>query len=221
MDPFEQTRALYRAAYTRHGKSPAALLIPKGRQRERFTALAAPIPSTGFSVLDFGCGFGDLFAFLEGRCSGFRYLGVDIVPEFVEECRRNHPARAEFRLIDGYAELMDEVDFVLASGTFNTLYAETAEAHWVLVQQILVHLFRLCRRALCVDFMTNRVDFEQPRAYHQDPVTLFEFAFANLSRRLVLDQSYLPYEFALIAYKDAGIVRPENVYRDLHADRAP
>jgi cyclopropane fatty-acyl-phospholipid synthase-like methyltransferase len=49
------------------------------------------------SVLDVGCGLGDLLEFLASRqIAPAAYLGLDLVPAFVERCREQYPA-APFR----------------------------------------------------------------------------------------------------------------------------
>ena len=46
-------------------------------QRVRFEVMARAANFNGCSVLDLGCGTGDLLAFLRERSVGLRYLGVD------------------------------------------------------------------------------------------------------------------------------------------------
>lgn len=204
-------RSQYQQAYEQHGHSLSALFIPKGRQQERFDSLCRMIPEPGFSLLDFGCGFGDLAPYLLQRFGSCDYTGADLVPEFIDECRRQHPAQ-RFELIGDYQDLTEPVDYVVAAGPFNLLYTDSKETHWELLQQILKHLFSLSRKALAVNFMSDQVDFEQPGAYHQNPAALYAFASQQLSQRLLLDQSYMPYEFSLIVYRDQEILRPDNVY---------
>ena len=204
---------LYSEAYRKHGRSPASLLIPKGRQYERFKALTAPMHGEGFSVLDFGCGFGDLKSYLDARFRNVRYTGADITPQFIEECRKIHGAETDFRVIDQYTNICDQFDYVVISGAFNTLYTETREQHWEMVKSILRHLFSCTRKTFAFDFMIDDVDFTSPGAYHQNPIEVYSFAVRELSKRLTLDRSYMPFEFAIIVHRDATIQRPDNVYR--------
>lgn len=76
---------------------------------------------TGMSLLDFGCGKGDLAAYLRrrGRLDGLRYVGVDGIGENVEDARRD--VGGDFRMLrwDGAGRIVeDEVDLVVWSGTF-------------------------------------------------------------------------------------------------------
>jgi hypothetical protein len=63
--------------------------------------------------------------------------------------------------------------------------------------------------------MTDRVDFRQPQALHMNVEDIARFTRRNLSPRLVVDESYMPYEFTLVVFKDAEIMRPNNIYRAL------
>lgn len=193
----------YEEAFALHGDSPAALLTPKGRQFKRFEALtrSLPQPPGRPSVVDYGCGLGHSVPFLgELFPGGFDYTGIDIVPAFIDRCRRRF-ADHNFFLASELNEV-PSADWVISSGTFNTLYTPQPSDHWKLVQEILVDLFRASRLALSVDFMTGYIDFRQPGSYHQDVGALIEFAVTTLSRRLVLDQSYLPFEFSVSIFSD-------------------
>jgi len=50
------------------------------------------------SVLDIGCGMGSLIEYIQGRGAHMRqYLGIDLAPWFVDECRAKYPPRLTFR----------------------------------------------------------------------------------------------------------------------------
>ena len=54
----------YKNQFKEHGNNPASLGCPKGRQELRFKALSKFLKKDS-SLLDFGCGFGDLLLFLK------------------------------------------------------------------------------------------------------------------------------------------------------------
>lgn len=209
LDRIAQT---YRDALALHGDSPAAVLWPKGRQEERFRALTRHAPGQGgFSVLDFGCGLAHLKDYLDRNFPAVSYTGADLVGDFLAVAAQKHPD-AGFQQVGGTAELHGEFDCVFASGVFNLLYVPDPADHEAMVRRMLCDLFARTRVLLAVNFMTDAVDYRQPGAYHQNPAGLLAFAEDRLSRRLVLDQSYMPYEFTLTVWRDDRILRPENVY---------
>lgn len=202
---------LYQEAFARHGDSPAAVLWPRGRQSLRFKALTQHFCGSGFSVLDYGCGLAHLKDDLDRRFADYRYIGADVVPEFVQAVRAKHPLAA-VHLVRDYAELVEAVDHVVISGTFNIIDGDDGAAYLAYVQAALVHMFSLCRVSLSVNFMTDQVDFMQPGAHHVNVEAMYRFVRDSLSPRLRVDQSYMPYEFTIVAYRDSAIVRPDNIY---------
>ena len=116
----EFVKQKYKQAYRKFGKTKEALFWPKGRQKERFKLLTQFFKKTDFSVLDFGCGFGDLKKFLDK--TGYRnfiYVGVDIVEEFVKECKaEDWKGNTQFKLINKVDDIKDQFDYIVISGTF-------------------------------------------------------------------------------------------------------
>jgi len=90
-------------------------------QRKRFEVLADNVDLAGTSLLDVGCGTGDLSAFLAQRRLDADYLGVDLLDKMIAEARRRHPAAA-FECLDPFdpASLVGRrFNVVFASGVFN------------------------------------------------------------------------------------------------------
>src|SRR5207253_1982593 len=65
----------------------------RGSQERRFEALLALGDLHGASLLDVGCGFGDLLGWLHARGIRPRYFGLDICAPMIEHCRRRHDTR--------------------------------------------------------------------------------------------------------------------------------
>ena len=105
-------------------------------------------------------------------------------------------------------------DYVLISGAFNMSYFEDLEKHKNLVYEILESLFSKTSVYLSVNFMSDQVDFIQEGAYHQNINELLRFVLERLSKRYVLDCSYMPYEFTITVFKDQTIKRPDNIYKN-------
>jgi SAM-dependent methyltransferase len=152
---------LYQEALTVHGDSPAAVLWPRGRQALRSKALTQHFSIAGFSVLDFGCGLGHLKDDLDQRFADYRYIGADVVPEFVQAVRDKHPT-ATVHLIRNYTELVESVDHIVVSGTFNLVDGYSSAEYLAYILGALKYLFGICQVSLAVNFMTDRVDFMRP-----------------------------------------------------------
>jgi SAM-dependent methyltransferase len=210
---FSELRDSYRRTFAEHGDAPAAVQWPKGRQELRWEALTRHIPAGAKgSFLDFGCGLGHFKAYVDTRYPGSRYAGVDVVPEFIDHSRARDPG-AEWILLEDVEELGGHYDWIVLSGVFNKLCFSDRARHQAYVDRVLGVLFRCSLVSLSVDFMTDQVDWQQPGAYHESVARIRRLAQDTLSPRVRIDESYMPYEFALTVFRDAAILRPDNIYR--------
>jgi cyclopropane fatty-acyl-phospholipid synthase-like methyltransferase len=203
----------YREQFQKHGNSINSLFIPKGRQKERFDSLIREFKND-FSILDYGCGLGHLKAYLDNKFTNFKYTGVDIVNEFIEQSNQNYN-KANFYLINSVQDIKENFDHIVAAGVFNMLYDKDIVKHKKIVFDTISYLFSITNKSLAVNFMTDQVDFIQEGAYHQNILEIYSFITENLSKRLILDQSYMPYEYSVIIFKDQEILRPDNIYAEI------
>lgn len=95
--------------------------VSERSQASRFEAVAQAADFNGSSVLDLGCGTGDLKAFLDTRFAGVSYLGIDQVPEFVVQARARYASdpHAAFELGDFGSLMFPRVDHVVACGSLS------------------------------------------------------------------------------------------------------
>ena len=173
------------------------------------------------TLLDVGCGLGDLLPFLERRGQAVRYVGVDVLPEMVARARLRHPGqRFEVHdlLTDGDPP-GGPFDYVFASGTLS-VRGPDHEAH---VRHMLERMFELCRYGLAVNFQSARVrgryaPGEQDRdIYYADPLATYAFC-RTLTPRTVLREDVFPTDFAVLLFR--GPSSAHRRYRQL-VQRAP
>jgi cyclopropane fatty-acyl-phospholipid synthase-like methyltransferase len=95
--------------------------VNEASQASRFECIAQAADFNDSSVLDLGCGTGDLKAFLDARFGGVSYLGIDAVPEFVSQARVRHAGapQTSFEAGDFASMLFPRVDHVVACGALN------------------------------------------------------------------------------------------------------
>lgn len=212
MAALQHIRTLYQQSLAAHGDSPAGVQWPKGRQDLRFSALLRHLPptSTG-SLLDYGCGLGHLREYMAEHYPLLKYAGVDILADFLAVAKQRCP-EASLSLIEDVGDLREDFDYIVASGVFNIRVLDDPEDNRAYVMDALRALFARCRSTLSVNFMSDQVDFQQPGAYHQNVMEIYNFSRTHLSPRLVIDHSDMPYEFTLTVWKDASIQRPDNIY---------
>ncbi len=204
-------KSIYVEQFRQSGYSPASLGCPKGRQDIRFEALTSNIKSG--TLLDYGCGFGDLSKFLEKNKISIDYTGCDVVPEFIETAKNEN--QGSFFLMDTISDKIDNTyDYIICSGVFNFMYSKEIKEHEKVVFERIKTLFNSCDKILSIDFQSPYVDFIQQDSFHQDICSLTSFISKNITRKFLVDHSYLPYEFCIHIYKNDRILRPENTFEN-------
>jgi cyclopropane fatty-acyl-phospholipid synthase-like methyltransferase len=115
-----KNRQIYTNLYDYHSKHKdrqgmVGWLAPDSQIRNYAHIL--PELREGESILDFGCGVGDLVPFIRSNIDDFDYTGVDINEKFIGEASRTYPAY-DFRHIDSPSEIRGRFDLVVAIGVF-------------------------------------------------------------------------------------------------------
>jgi SAM-dependent methyltransferase len=190
-----------------YGYDPRSLGWTPGTQEARFRVLTAIGDLEGCSVLDVGCGFGDLYEFLCRNGVDVDYTGVDLCPDFVEIARRRHP-EAKFVVADFEdAMIGGQFDWAFESGVFNYKVTD----HETFVRRMIRKMFQTATRGIAIDFLNRRGGILSAGLYHPDPADIYALCH-KLSPRLTLRCDYKPTEFCIYLYRETE-EGPGNVYR--------
>jgi SAM-dependent methyltransferase len=87
-------------------------------QQKRFEVIASLANFNQCTVLDVGCGRGDLKAFLDARFDDVAYIGIDQMPEFIVDANAHYANSTPCRFYEGdfTTAVFPRVDYVVASG---------------------------------------------------------------------------------------------------------
>ncbi len=197
----EKQRILHRyaARIAKHGASFEALNSGTPERRAiRFGVLADVGIASGDSVLDLGCGLGDLWPFLQERVPDVHYTGFDINQTLIDAARERHPD-VEFKVHDILEEQGPMFDWVVSTSCFNLKLADGD--NYDLAESVLGAAFRHARRGVAVDFLTSYVDFPSAEGFHYEPERMIRIA-KRLTRRVAIRHDYPLFEFAVYLYPD-------------------
>ena len=101
------------------GPGPKALLWWDYRSMAiRFRQLLRLVPIEGKSIMDAGCGLGDLLPYLYAKSLDFKYTGYDIKPEFIDAASRHYEGE-DFQIGDPMNNRLGLFDVVVSSGVMN------------------------------------------------------------------------------------------------------
>ena len=190
-----------------YGYDPRSLGWLPGTQEARFHVLTAIGDLEGCSVLDVGCGFGDMYGYLCRAGIDVDYTGVDLCPDFLEIARRRHPDACFVAADFEEAKIEGHFDWAFESGVFNY----KVSGHEGFVRNMIRKMFQAAKRGIAVDFLNHRGGFLSNGLYHPKPADIYALC-SKLSRRVTLRCDYKPTEFCVYVYRDVE-EGPENVYR--------
>ena len=161
----------------------------------RFEVLLRRVSLQGKSLLDVGCGVGDLCAYLEAKNIEVAYTGVDILNGMVDEARRRC-SEACFETADLLKEDPfggDRFDIAFCSGIFNLETGNNEE----LLQRFLERLKGMTSEAVVINLLSVSSTDQNGRYHYFDPAVVIRWAEA-LYRDVEIDEGYLSNDFTLI-----------------------
>lgn len=190
----------YNAKIAEYGQDVRALSWGNiDSQQIRFKILSEIGDLNNRSILDVGCGFGDLYLFLKEQNTHLKkYIGIDINPQMVATARAKlSEVTIEVKdILDN--KLNEKYDYVVASGIFSL---ETPD--WQAVtEKIISKMYQLSEIAVGVNFLSSlTTGAKLPHAHYANPADMINFVAKNLSTRIVLRHDYRPNDFTLYIYK--------------------
>jgi len=176
-------------------------------QIARFEVLIQNVDLAGLSLLDVGCGLGDLAGFLRRRNLPVHYTGVDVIEEMLARARQEHPQERfvcadvftdsdSFVSATGDNPLQGETfDVVFCSGTLNLNLGNNLEFLPFALRQ----MKRYAQKYLAVNFLRARDPFHDPVYFYYRPTDV-QAALDTIAgiRRVEIIDNYLPNDFTAL-----------------------
>lgn len=187
----------YDKGFNEHGESPKSLHWANYRVPAiRFSQLVKDVPVDGKTILDAGCGMGDLLPFLYAKSDNFTYLGADTKTEFIEVAKKRYDGHV-FIVADAINDDLGKFDVVIASGILNGNVPGWLEKR----KQAITCLFDKTNEVLAFN-MSGSV-----KPIPNTEITAFAdlkeiFAFcAELTPKIIVRAHYTKRGFAIIMFK--------------------
>jgi len=179
---------------------------PEAQQR-RFEQLIKVIqPARPFTLIDYGCGYGATFDFLNGKEWQFEYFGVDVIEKMVMAARETHKdfPNAHFTAHENELPI---ADYLVAGSIFNIKLDATHEDWQEFVVRTLRQMNSLCSKGFAFNMLTKYSDADRmaqrPDLFYGDPLFFFDLCKRDFSRNVALLHDYGLYDFTLLVRKDA------------------
>jgi trans-aconitate methyltransferase len=150
------------------------------------------------SILDYGCGLGDLSYLLDKWAPTCSYEGWDINPGYIQKARQKYP-RHLFELIKPYQDStwVKKFDWVLVGGVFN-FNLGSEELIWDNLTTHIERLWSLCEKGLAFNLLTEVK--HSPNICQHDVIKVYQFC-KSLSSKVTLREDYFTHDATLYVYR--------------------
>ena len=203
LDPYDASQVVlrYQKRIAEHGATFASLCSGSAeKQAIRHSVHASALRGIKPSILEVGCGLGDFYKYLTDHGVDCSYSGYDIVPEYVEECRRAF-TQATFHVRNIFADGIDgDYDSIVMSQVLNNRYQKSQNVE--VMRQALEIAFRHTRVSVSVDMLSSYVEFQNPEVFYYSPEEIFRAAKA-IAQRVVIRHDYRGFEFCVQLFHES------------------
>ena len=169
-------------------------------QCKRFEVLSTVANLNGCSILDVGCGHGDLKDYLDGKFHGFSYIGIDQMAEFIAQARSLYGQRPScyFSQADFTTADLPQVDYVFASGVLAYRCTEK-NFYFAMIEK----MYQAANKALVFNMLDAERFPQHELLIGHDPERVM--AFCNtLSKNVQLIRGYLEDDFTVMIKRGEG-----------------
>ena len=193
-------RAAYQKSFKKYGVSPKSLQWSSEKSAVvRYEQIVKAINFENKSVLDVGCGFGDLYKYIKNSTKDFDYTGLDIVPEFIKVAQ-NRFGKARFLVRDYFSDPSPQMfDIVVSSGTLNANVENAMEYRKNAIKVMLDH----AKETLVFNMAGGYPKPENKkdaRVYYADSHRMLKYC-ATLGGKVTLVDNYHPKDFTIVVSK--------------------
>ena len=194
------TLEFYTKLFKKYGNDPKSLGWGslKGKQAIQFEVLCQIGNISNCSILDVGCGFGDLYDYIKFRGNKVDYFGVDINSEIIAAGKKQHPKiKLEVRDIES-KKFKRKFDWVFFSGI------SSAGCTYSYIEKMLKEMFHICKKGVAINLVGGVLDYKVKELFYSEPEKIYQIS-RKITNRVVIRHDYAPYQFVLYLYKNQKI----------------
>ncbi len=210
VDDLEKLRRYWDERAKATGDDRAKVDAHSRTQAMRFSAFTHYHALEGKSVLDIGCGVGDLLQHLRDRNVACHYHGVDLSSEMIDRCRKRFHD-AEFSC-SNVLEWDDSrrYDYTVAFGIHNNV---RFDGYHEFLERMTRKQFALCAGAAHLSLLTDRFPgfAEHMQAFRAERILTLAL---EITPYVSLRHDYLPHDFGITLYREPLIDSTRDIRLD-------
>ncbi len=192
----KRSNEIYDAAQGKASRGSRVLLDDANKQYYRFVEIHKFIETNDASILDVGCGNGELLNFL--NMSGYtgKYTGIDVHPNLLAEARETYP-NGRFLELNILDEAPATADYVVMSGLFNANFGQD----WRFVERFICRMFQCSARATIFNAISTHVNSRHEAMFYVDPSDVIRFVLKELTTKVRMSHGFVPFNYTICLYK--------------------
>jgi SAM-dependent methyltransferase len=166
-------------------------------QKIRFEAATRVMyPDGDFSVLDFGCGLGNMSEHLPSRA---KYTGLDVLDEMIVGARERYPGmRFHSGTLNELHDAGERFDVVYGCGLWGEKFHDRQHEE---IFDFLRVMWDMCDHSIMFTVPSRYSDKDDGWRVTFTPELMFGWCHSQLGERVMVDHTFLPHVFAVYVYK--------------------
>ena len=218
-DEKEKLLSMCQERWKIYGYSPQSLGWTKDKQDIRFQTLLSFFNLKNRSILDIGCGFGDINRVIRKKTDNYTYYGIDIFDEFIIQASEIYGNKTTgFDCCDFLDRSFSQnsYDYVVACGIFNFKFESINNYNYI--SETIKRMLDISIRGVAVDFLIDDVNFKRDHCFYSNLEAILQIV-RSYSKNFILRSDYMPFEFSIICFKDDSFENSDTVFVDFKNER--
>lgn len=168
----------------------------------RYTILSEIGDLNSHSILDVGCGFGNLYDFLRNKNLSFSYKGIDINPKAIMIAKEKHP-NINFETVDFGNYKNDKYDYIFCSGALSFKIPNYKQFYFEYIKK----MFNCSTIGIAFNMLNdkNNTNLEDDKLYATYSVKEVQDFCLTLTSRITIRENYLPNDFTVYLYHSSEL----------------
>ena len=122
-------------------------------QQERYKIICEQINEENISLLDVGCGCGDLYDYIKRNNFNFKYTGIDISANMIVSAQKAYP-KGNFKCLNLKNSCVNNsFDYIVGSGIFNL----KLKNHFKLIIKEIKTMLNYSKKKVIINFLSHKV----------------------------------------------------------------
>lgn len=190
----------YQRTFEKYGVHPKALQWRSEKAAElRYREIVADLDFEGKSVLDIGCGFGDIIPHISRKTKRYDFTGVDVVPEFIQVAKKKYPKYKFIRKDYFNKPLKKKFDIIISSGTLNSNVRGALDFRKKAIKAMFDHAQEAVGFNMA-GYYPQPENKKGYKVYYADSLNILKYCL-TLTSKLILRHHYYKRDFTVVMFK--------------------